>query len=88
MSSILFILLCCASVPFRELAMLFLSLFLLFFICFIISPSRVLAAGLVALVLLLPSTVFLMWLLFHPPLFVYDEMCIRDRSRCTPRSLP
>ena len=38
--NVLFILLCCASVPFRELAMLFLSLFLWFCICFIISYRK------------------------------------------------
>ena len=41
------------------------------------AASRVLAAGLVALALLLPSTVFLMWLLFHPPLFVYDVFMVK-----------
>ena len=41
------------------------------------AASRVLAAGLVALVLLLPSTVFLMWLVFHPPLFVYDVFMVK-----------
>ena len=35
------------------------------------------AYQLAALVLLLPSTVFLMWLLFHPPLFVYDVFMVK-----------
>ena len=41
------------------------------------AASRVLAVGLVALALLLPSTVFLMWLLFPPPLFVYDVFMVK-----------